>query len=243
MDQLAAISKAVGPSEVLLVVDSTTGQEAVNVAQAFHERITLTGAVFTKLDGDARGGAVLSVRSATGVPVRFIGVGEATDALEAFFPDRMAGRILGMGDVLGIIEKAEEALQGQDLKGLESTIRQGNIDFHHFLEQMKMVKRMGPLKNVMKMVPGLSAALPEDALDKVDERQFDRLEAIVLSMTAQERSHPDILNGSRRRRIARGSGTSVEEVNRLVEQLYTMRRSMKQFSKLEKRMKGKHRRR
>ncbi len=243
MEELHRVSAAVKPSETLLVVDSTTGQEAVNVAKAFHERINLTGAVFTKLDGDARGGAVLSVRAATGVPVRFIGVGEATDALEQFHPDRMAQRILGMGDVLGIIERAEEAMRGEDTQALEGKFRTGNINFHDFLNQMRMVRRMGPIKNVMKMVPGLANALPEDALDQVNERQIDRLEAIVLSMTATERSNPDILNGSRRRRIARGSGTSVEDVNKLVEQLYEMRRSMKQFSKLEKRFKNKRRRR
>jgi signal recognition particle subunit SRP54 len=237
MEELAAVSRAVSPSETLLVVDSTTGQEALNVAKAFHDRLKLTGAVFTKLDGDARGGAVLSVRAATGVPVRFIGVGEQTEALEPFFPDRMAQRILGMGDVLGIIEKAEEAMVGEDVQGLQDKMRSGKIDFNDFLQNIRMLRRMGPIKNVMRLVPGLANAVPEGALDQIDERRIDRIEAIVLSMTPQERSSPDILNGSRRRRIARGSGTSPEEVNRLIEQLYQMRKGMKQLSKMEKRMK------
>jgi signal recognition particle subunit SRP54 len=227
-----------------LVVDSTTGQEAVNVAQAFHERLKLTGTVFSKLDGDARGGAVLSVRAATGVPVRFIGTGEQTDALEAFFPKRMAERILGMGDVLGIIEKAEEAFQGEEetMLDFQTKMKTGRLDFNDFLQQMRMVRKMGPIKNVMKLMPGMATALPEGALDSIDEKQIDRIQAIVLSMTPKERSNPDIINGSRRKRIARGSGTSQEEVNRLIDQLYQMRKSMKQMSKMDKRMK-KYRRR
>ena len=242
MDELARIHRAVSPTERLLVLDSTTGQEAVQVAEAFHKRLDLTGAIFTKLDGDARGGAVLSVREATGVPVRFIGLGEATDALDLFHPDRMAQRILGMGDVLGIIERAEQVIQVDEAKAMESKMRSGSMDFNDFLGNMRMVRRMGPLKNLVKMVPGLSAALPEDALNQVDESKIDRLQAIVLSMTPHERSHPDIINGSRRKRIAKGSGTSVEEVNRLVEQLFEMRRSIKQVVKLEKRFKNKRRR-
>lgn len=242
MQELEAVKKAVNPNEVLLVVDSTTGQEAVNVAEAFHGRLGLSGAIFTKMDGDARGGAILSVRASTGVPVRFLGVGEQTDALEQFHPDRAAERIIGMGDVIGIIEKAEEAFAGEDVKGIESKMRSGKLDFNDLLQQMSMVRKMGPLKNVMKMIPGLQGMVPEEALDQVDDRQVDKLQAIVLSMTPLERSNPDILNGSRRKRIAKGSGSTAEEVNRLIDQLYMMRRQMKQFSKLEKRMKRTKRR-
>ncbi|MBL8068255.1 MAG: signal recognition particle protein [Armatimonadetes bacterium] len=237
MQELAQVKKAVPPNEVFLVVDSTTGQEAVNVAQAFHERLGVTGAIFTKMDGDARGGAVLSVREATGVPVRFLGVGEQTEALDAFQAVRMAERIIGMGDVMGIIEKAEQAFANEDVEALESRMRTGKLDFHDFLDQMRMVRKMGPIKNVMKMIPGVASQIPEEALDSIDDRQVDRLEAIVLSMTPKERSNPDILNGSRRKRIALGSGTSVQEVNKLVEQLYGMRRGMKEMAKMQKQFK------
>ncbi|MCA0361758.1 MAG: signal recognition particle protein [Armatimonadetes bacterium] len=237
MKEIAEVRGAVNPDEVFLVVDATTGQEAVNVADAFHKTLGLTGAIFTKMDGDARGGAVLSVREATSVPVRFLGVGEQTEALDPFHASRMAERIIGMGDVFGIIEKAEEAFAGEDVASLESKMRSGKLDFNDFLNQMRMIRKMGPLKNVMKMIPGLSANLPEEALDMVNDKQVDRLQAIVLSMTPKERSNPDVLNGSRRKRIAKGSGTTQEEVNRLIEQLYSMRRGMKEFSKLEKKMK------
>lgn len=237
MDELGRIEKAVCSHERLLVVDATIGQEAVNVAEAFHSQLGLTGVIVSKMDGDARGGAVLSVREVTGVPVRFVGTGEAIDELERFSAERMAGRIIGMGDVLGIIEKAEEAVAGADMAAMEAKARSGRIDFNDFLEQMRMVRRMGPLKKVMGMVPGLAGAIPEDALEQVDERKLDHLAAMVLSMTPEERANPDILNGSRRKRIARGSGRSAEEVNRLVEQLYQMRKAMKQMSKLDKRTK------
>lgn len=242
MSQLEAVRKDVSPSETLLVVDATTGQEAVNVAQAFHEKAPLTGAVFTKMDGDTRGGAMLSVRAATGVPVRFIGEGERTEALSEFRARRMAERIIGMGDVMGIIERAEEAMDVGAAEGLQSKMKSGRLDFHDMLEQFKMVRKMGPLKNVMKMIPGLAASLPEEALDRIEDVKMDRLEAIVLSMTPGERSNPDILNGSRRRRIAAGSGTTPQEVNSLVDQLYAMRKQMKQLSKMEKRF-GKLKRR
>lgn len=242
MLELREISASVKPSETLLVLDSTTGQEAVNVAEAFHASVPLSGAIFTKLDGDTRGGAVLSVRAATGVPVRFIGVGEQTDALELFVPDRMAQRILGFGDILGIIEKAELAIDQGDAKQLESRMKSGNLDFNDMLSQFKTMRKMGPMKNILKMVPGLSAALPEDALDQIDEKRIDRIEAIILSMTPKERSNPDIINGSRRKRIAAGSGTSVEDLNNLIRQLYEMRKQMKQLSKMQARF-GKGRRR
>lgn len=237
MGELQSVASTVSPSEVFLVLDSTTGQEAVNVAKAFHDRLTLSGAIFTKLDGDTRGGAVLSVRQATGVPVRFIGIGEQVEALDVFYPDRMAQRILGFGDVLGIIEKAEQVIEKDQAEALQGKMRTGGFDFDDMLAQIGMMRKMGPLKNVMKMIPGLSQAIPEEALGAVDDRKVDRLEAIMLSMTRKERANPDILNGSRRKRIAAGSGTSVEEVNNLVKQLYEMRKTMKQLGKMERRMK------
>ncbi len=236
MMELGRIRDVVKPTEVLLVLDSTTGQESVKVAEAFHEQFSLTGAIFSKMDGDTRGGAVLSVRAATGVPVRYVGHGEQVETLESFFPDRMAERILGMGDVLGIIEKAEEAFADEDAKGLEAKMKTGKMDFNDLLAQMKMIKKMGPLKNVIKMLPG-AAELPEDALDEVDDGQMGKVEAIILSMTPYERTHPDLLNGSRRKRIAIGSGTTPADVNQLMDQLRMMRKSMKQMTQMQKKMK------
>jgi len=235
MTELHQIYEAMKPTEAFLVVDSTTGQEAVNVAEAFHKQVPLTGAIFTKLDGDTRGGAILSVRAATGVPVRFVGVGEQVDALDAFYPDRMAQRIIGMGDVMGIIERAEQAFDGEDVNDMERVMRSGEFDFNLMLQNFKMMRKMGPLKNVMKMVPGINQMLPEGALDNINEKDVNRIEAIILSMTAKERSNPDIINGSRRKRMAAGSGTSVEEVNHLIKQLYEMRRTMKQLTKMQQR--------
>ncbi len=245
MAELSAIHKAMKPSESLLVLDSTTGQEAVNVAKAFHESVSITGAIFSKLDGDARGGAVLSVRAATGVPVRFIGVGEGVEALDLFYPVRMAERILGFGDVMGIIERAEQAIDADEAAGIESKMRTGNLDFHDMLSQFSTMRKMsqgGGIKSVLKMIPGLGAQIPEEALDKINDGSMNRIEAIILSMTPKERSNPDIINGSRRKRVAAGSGTSVEEVNALIKQLYDMRRNMKQLTSLQQRF-GKRRRR
>lgn len=236
MDELEAVSKAVNPSEVFLVLDSTTGQEAVNVAQAFRARVPVSGAIFTKLDGDTRGGAVLSVREATGVPVRYIGVGEGVDALDTFQPERMAQRIIGMGDILGIIEKAEQAVDIDEAKKLEKKMGSGSLDFHDLLAQFSTMRKMGPIQNVLKMIPGVGANISEEALNNLDERRIDRIEAIILSMTPTERSNPDVLNGSRRKRIAAGSGTTVEDVNALVKQLGEMRRGMKQLMKMQKRV-------
>ena len=235
MNELEDIYKAVNPHESFLVLDATTGQEAVNVAEAFHARVKVTGAIFTKLDGDTRGGAMLSVRQATDVPVRFTGVGEQVDALELFYPDRIAQRILGMGDVLGLIEKVEKAFDAGDAAGLEKSFGSGSMDFNMMLQSFKMMKKMGPMKNVVKLIPGLASSLPEGALDQVDDKQIARTEAIILSMTFKERINPDIINGSRRKRIAAGSGTSVEEVNHLIKQMYEMRRGMKQMSKMQQR--------
>jgi signal recognition particle subunit SRP54 len=237
MDELQKVAKISGPSETLLVLDSTTGQEAVNVATAFHEKVALTGAIFTKLDSDTRGGAVLSVRQSTGVPVRFIGIGEQTDALDQFYPDRMAERIIGMGDVMGIIEKAELAFKDEDTSGLEKKFNKGNLDFTDLLDQFRMMRKMGPLQNIIKMIPGIGSMIPEEALDQMNDGHINHIEAMIFSMTPGERSNPDILNGSRRKRIAAGSGSSVEEVNGLVKQLYDMRRNMKALSKLQTKMK------
>jgi len=233
MGELRAIYEATHPNEVFLVLDATTGQEAVNVAETFHSQVPSTGAIFTKLDGDTRGGAILSVRSATGVPVRFFGIGEGVEALETFHPSRVAERIIGMGDVLGIIERAEQAFAGENVGAMQSRLMSGQVDFNFMLETFRMMKKMGPLKNVLKMVPGLGAQLPEEALDSINEKDTGRIEAIILSMTLKERANPDIINGSRRKRIAAGSGTSVEEVNHLVKQFYESRRSMKKLGQMQ----------
>lgn len=241
MAELKRVHDAAQPHEILLVLDSTTGQEAVNVAQAFHNRVPISGVIFSKLDGDTRGGAVLSVKEATGVPVRFVGVGEQVDALDVFYPQRMAERIIGMGDVMGIIERAEIAIDKDDAEALEGKLKKGSFDFSDMLGQFKMMRKMGPIQNLLKMIPGVGTMIPEEALSAMNEGHVNRIEAIILSMTEKERTNPDVLNGSRRKRIASGSGTSVEEVNALVKQLYEMRRGMKQFSKMQGRMKGKKR--
>ena len=228
MAELERIHRQVKPLDVLLVLDAMTGQEAVNVAQAFQERIAFDGVVLTKLDGDARGGAALSVKAITGRPVMFASVGEKVDALEVFHPDRMASRILGMGDVLTLIEKAEQAVAEDEQEELERRIRAGEFSFDDFLASYRMLRRMGPLKGVLKMIPGMGGQL--DALD-VDERQMARIEAIVLSMTPEERRTPHLINGPRRRRIAGGSGTSIDEVNRLLQARKQMQKMMRQMGK------------
>lgn len=237
MKELHEISKAVNPTEVFLVLDSTTGQEAVNVAKSFSERVPATGAIFTKLDGDARGGAVLSVKAATHVPVRFIGIGEQTDALDQFYPDRMARRIMGMGDVLGIIERAESAIDKEEAKGLEAKMQKGNLDFNDMLSQFATMRKMGSIQNIMKMIPGINSMVTEEQMGAIDDKDVNKIEAIILSMTPQERHNPDIMNGSRRKRIAQGSGVTVEQVNRLIKHLYDMRRQMKQLGKMQRFMK------
>jgi len=234
MAELEQVAKTVNPVETFLVLDSTTGQEAVSVAEAFASKVPVTGAIFTKMDGDTRGGAVLSVRAATGIPVRFTGVGERVDALEPFFPVRVAERIIGMGDVLGIIEKAEQAFAGENVEDIEKRLGKGSFDFHDMLQTFQMMKKMGPMKNILKMLPGVGAQIPEEAFDQVNEKDTARIEAIILSMTHRERSNPDIINGSRRKRIARGSGTSVEEVNRLIKQFHESRRTMKQVAQMQR---------
>ncbi len=229
MEELAAVRDATRPTNVLLVLDSMTGQDAVRVAEAFAERVAFDGVVLTKLDGDARGGAALSVKAVTGKPIKLISVGERLDQLEYFHPDRMASRILGMGDVLSLIEKAEAAVEGDERDELEKRLLQGEFTFDDFLRSYKMLRRMGPLQGVIKLIPGLGKQL--EGLDEVDDRQLARVEAIVLSMTPQERSFPHVIDGSRRKRIAAGSGAEVAQVNQLLEARKQMAKMMKQMGK------------
>ena len=229
MDELAAVRDATRPTNVLLVLDSMTGQDAVRVAEAFAERVAFDGVVLTKLDGDARGGAALSVKAVTGKPIKLVSVGERLDQLEYFHPDRMAQRILGMGDVLSLIEKAEAAVEDDERVEMERRMMQGEFTFDDFLRSYKMLRRMGPLQGVLKMIPGMGKQL--EGLDDVDERQLARVEGIVLSMTPQERRIPHVIDGSRRKRIAAGSGTSVEQVNQLLEARKQMAKMMKQMGK------------
>jgi signal recognition particle subunit SRP54 len=228
MEELARTSREVKPTNVLLVLDAMTGQEAVNVAEAFQERVAFDGIVLTKLDGDARGGAALSVRAVTGRPIKLASIGEKLDQLEWFHPDRMASRILGMGDVLTLVEKAEAAVDADEQAELEKRLRAGEFTFDDFLASYKMLRRMGPLKGVLSMIPGLGKQL--QGLD-VDERELARVEAIILSMTPRERGVPHSIDGSRRQRIARGSGTTVQEVSRLLNARKEMQKLMKQMGK------------
>ena len=236
MDELKNIKTEVKPHEILLVIDSMTGQDAVNVAANFNEALGIDGVVLTKLDGDTRGGAALSVRSVTRKPIKFIGMGEKLDDLEAFHPDRMASRILGMGDVLSLIEKAEQAIDVKKAKELEAKIKNQEFDFEDFLTQMEQVKNLGPLNKIMEMIPGMSGSKELKNMS-FDDKEIVRIEAIIKSMTKKERKDPAILNASRRRRIANGSGTKVQEVNRLVKQFEQTKKMMKQFGDLEKSMK------
>ena len=228
MDELARVRDAVKPLNILLVLDAMTGQEAVNVAEAFQERVAFDGVVLTKLDGDARGGAALSVKAITGKPIKFASVGEKLDQLEVFHPDRMASRILGMGDVLTLIEKAEAAVADDDQAEMERRMRAGEFTFDDFLSSYRMLRKMGPVKGILKMLPGIGQAL--DGVD-IDEAQMARVEAIVLSMTPHERRSPLIINGPRRRRIAAGSGTSIDDVNKLLSARKQMQKMMKQMGK------------
>ena len=228
MDELAEVRKVTKPHDVLLVVDAMTGQDAVNVAESFAEVADFDGVVITKLDGDARGGAALSVRAVTGKPIMYGSTGEKLDEIERFHPDRMAGRILGMGDVMSLIEKTQDEFDEDQAADLERKIRKQQFTLDDFLTQMKQVRRMGPLGNLMKMMPGMGKAM--QGMGQVDERELDRLEAIIQSMTPHERAHPAEINGSRRKRIATGSGTTVQAVNRLVKQFGQMNKMMKQLS-------------
>ncbi len=229
MNELVQLRERMQPTEVLLIADAMTGQEAVTIAEEFNAKVGLTGIILTKMDGDARGGAALSITSVTGVPIKFIGVGEKVDALESFHPDRMASRILGMGDMLSFIEKAEATMDQKRALELEKKVRRASFDLEDFLEQMEQVKKMGPLSQLVDMIPGFSTAsrkLPAGA----DERQLKKVEAIVLSMTPEERHKPEIIDGSRRRRIARGSGTTPQDVNQLLNQFRNMQKLVKQMS-------------
>jgi signal recognition particle subunit SRP54 len=226
MDELVKIRKAVKPTMVLLVVDAMTGQDAVNVAEQFASAVAFDGVLMTKLDGDARGGAALSVNAVTGKPILFASTGEKLDQFERFHPDRMAQRILGMGDVLTLVEKAERQMDEKQAQELERKIRKEQFTLDDFLDQMKQIRKMGPLTSLLKMMPGVGSQLGNL---KVDDRDLDRLQAIITSMTPEERAHPEIINGSRRRRIARGSGTTVQAVNQLIKQFGQMQKMMRQL--------------
>ena len=227
MSELADLKVAITPQESILVVDAMTGQDAVNAAGEFNKRVGLTGLILTKMDGDARGGAALSITSVTGVPIKFMGVGEKSDALEPFYPDRLASRILGMGDVLTLIEKAQDVLDVEKAEEIQRKLRKATFDLQDFLDQLRAVQKMGPLGQVMEMIPGMKGRMDGQ---EIDENRIKGVEAIVLSMTPRERREPDVLNGSRKRRIATGSGTSVQEINQLLNQFRQMQKMMKQFA-------------
>jgi signal recognition particle subunit SRP54 len=227
MDELAQIKKAIGPHDILLVVDAMTGQDAVNVAEQFAEVVDFDGVVMTKLDGDARGGAALSVKAVTGKPILFASTGEKLDQFERFHPDRMAQRILGMGDVMTLIEKAQTGYDEAQAAELERKLRKQEFDLDDFLDQMRQIRRLGPLKSLLGMIPGLGSELRNV---NIDERDFDRLQAIILSMTPQERRHPELIKGSRRLRIAKGSGTNVQAVKQLIKQFEQSRKVMRQVA-------------
>lgn len=233
MEELVKIKNTVSPTEILLTIDAMLGQDAVNVAKTFNDKLDITGVILTKLDGDTRGGAALSVKYITGKPIKFIGTGEKMDALEVFHPDRMASRILGMGDVLSLIEKAEAAYDEKNAKEIEKKIREQTFTLEDFLVQMRQLKKMGNINQLMAMLPGANTGALKNA--EIDENQMKKIEAIILSMTKGERFRPEIINGSRRRRIAQGSGTTVEDVNRLLRQFEQMKKLMKQFSGMGKR--------
>lgn len=237
MDELKNIKEAVKPQEILLVVDAMTGQDAVTVAESFNEQLGADGIILTKLDGDARGGAALSVRSVTGKPIKYIGRGEKMEDLEPFYPDRMASRILGMGDVLSLIEKAQEAYDEKQAMEMAQKMRNNEFDLEDFLDQMQQIKKMGPLKDLLGMIPGLSQYNLGDV--EVDPKAMAHIEAIIQSMTKEERQNPSILNGPRKKRIANGSGRTIAEVNRLLKQFEEMKKMMKQMNSMAKGKKGK----
>ncbi|WP_409253676.1 signal recognition particle protein [Bacillus sp. SCS-153A] len=232
MGELEDIKELANPDEIFLVVDAMTGQDAVNVAQSFNESLGISGVVLTKLDGDTRGGAALSIRSVTEKPIKFVGMGEKLDALEPFHPERMASRILGMGDVLSLIEKAQANVDEEKAKELEKKMRTMSFTFEDFLEQLGQVKQMGPLDELIKMMPGANKMKGLDKL-QVDEKQLSHVEAIIQSMTKEEKQHPETINSSRKKRIARGSGRNIQEVNRLLKQFEDMKKMMKQMSGMQ----------
>jgi signal recognition particle subunit SRP54 len=232
MDELDNIKKTVRPTEILLVVDSMTGQDAVNVAESFNLKLGIDGVILTKLDGDTRGGAALSVKAVTGKPIKFAGMGEKMDELEPFYPDRMASRILGMGDVLTLIEKAQSSMDEKKAMELEKKIRTQSFTFEDFLDQLQQMKKMGPLSSLLEMIPGMNSSKMKGL--QVDDKEMGRTEAIIHSMTKKERVDPNIINASRRKRIAAGSGTSVQDVNKLLKNFEQTKKMMKQFSGMEK---------
>jgi signal recognition particle subunit SRP54 len=229
MAEISAVASAVKPVETLLVVDAMTGQEAVAVASAFKEAVPLTGLVLTKIDGDARGGAALSISAVTGLAVKFIGTGEKTDALEVFHPDRLAGRILGMGDVLSLVERAQEVVDEKQAARMEEKLRKAQFTLEDFLEQIQQVQKMGPMGQLMSMIPGMGG-MANQAQEAVDRGDLRRVEAIIRAMTPRERRDPTIINGSRRRRIAAGSGTATTDINRLIKQHAELQKLMKQLA-------------
>jgi signal recognition particle subunit SRP54 len=229
MAEIAAVNTAVKPVETLLVVDAMTGQEAVGVAQAFVAAVPVTGLILTKIDGDARGGAALSISAVTGVPVKFLGTGEKTDALEVFHPDRLAGRILGMGDILTLVERAQETFDASQAAKMEEKLRKNSLTLEDMLDQLQQVQKMGPIGQLMGMIPGMGG-MANEAQAAVDRGDLKRTEAIIRAMTPVERRDPTVLNASRRRRIAAGSGTTLPDVNRLVKQFTEMQKLMKQFA-------------
>jgi signal recognition particle subunit SRP54 len=228
MQELEQVRMVARPSDILLIVDAMTGQESVRVAEGFNEHVPITGLIMTKIDGDARGGAALSVRQVTGVPIKFLGTGEKLPDLEAFQPDRLAGRILGMGDVLSLIERAQDSITEDDARDMERRLQEGQFDFEDFLDQLRQIKKLGPITDILNMIPGMNR-MAKDIDSEEAEGSLKKTEAIINSMTTQERRHPDVLNGSRRRRIAAGSGTTVEDVNALVKQFREMQKMMKQM--------------
>jgi signal recognition particle subunit SRP54 len=233
MGELQRMKSARAPHEVLLVVDGMTGQDAVNLAETFHSTVGIDGVVLTKLDGDARGGAALSVRSVTGVPIKFVGAGERPEAIEIFHPERMASRILGMGDVLSLVEKAEHAVDQEQAAKLEEKLRRDQFTLDDFREQLGAIKGMGPLQDILSMIPGAKKALKGPV--QVDDKALSRIEAIINSMTPEERSNPTIIDGSRRKRISAGSGTKVQDVNRLIKQFSEMQRLFRSMKKGKRR--------
>ncbi|EFR99746.1 signal recognition particle protein, partial [Listeria seeligeri FSL N1-067] len=239
MDELKQVKEIANPTEILLVVDSMTGQDAVNVAESFNEQLEITGVVLTKLDGDTRGGAALSIRSVTGKPIKFVATGEKMEAIETFHPDRMASRILGMGDVLSLIEKAQTDVDTEKMKAMEQKMKDNSMTLDDFLDQLQQVKQMGPLDELLKMMPGAGKMKGLDNM-QVDDKQLGHIEAIIKSMTKNEKDNPDIINASRRKRIARGSGRPIQEINRLLKQFTEMKKMMKQMTGGGKGKKGKN---
>jgi signal recognition particle subunit SRP54 len=227
---LKSLYKLLQPTEVMLVADAMTGQEAVNAAEQFHAAIELTGLILTKMDGDARGGAALSIRSVTGIPIKFVGSGEKADALDPFYPDRFASRILGMGDMLTLIEKAKEEITEEEAESLTARMKKGDLTLDDFLAQYQRIKRMGPIGNLLGMLPGLGQIKKQLNVDEMDENFFKHTEAIIMSMTKAERANPDIIDGSRRRRIATGSGTQAADINRLIKQFKEAKKIMQAIS-------------